>query len=147
VQSRFGRGVWLNHPGAALKSFRYLRDRLFWLTCCLYALNRWGLKPRVHSAFLHDHFDDLLLIPCALPPLLLLQRWLGLRLHDRPPTPSEIALNLAVWSILFEVIGPHLFPWAVGDPWDVAAYVVGGVMAGLWWRRRELLPHHAAHEL
>jgi len=108
------------------------------VSCFLYACNRWILKPRVHSPFLHDHFNDLLLIPCALPPLLLLQRWLRLRLHDRMPTPGEIALYLAVWSILFEIIGPYILPRAVGDPWDVVAYVFGGILAGLWWQRRWL---------
>jgi hypothetical protein len=127
--------------------FRYLRDPLFVVACALYALNRWGLKPRVHSLFLHGYFDDLLLIPCALPPLLLLQRWLRLRLHDQPPSAGEIALYLVVWSILFEVIGPHLMPWTVGDPWDVVAYTVGGVAAGLWWQRRRLFPGALGHEL
>lgn len=121
-----------------MTGFSYLRDRLFLLTCGLYALNRWLLRPRVHSPFLHDHFNDVLLIPCALPPLLLMQRWLKLRLDDRPPTAGEIALYLVVWSVLFEVIGPHIMPWTVGDAWDVAAYVVGGVLAGLWWNRRRL---------
>jgi hypothetical protein len=115
--------------------------------CSLYALNRWILKPRVHSRFLHDHFNDLLLIPCALPPLLLLQRWLKLRRHDEPPTPVEIALNLVVWSILFEVIGPHIMASAVGDPWDVAAYVVGGVLAGAWWQRRRICGRKWPNEL
>ena len=101
----------------------------------MYACNRWVLKPRVHNAFLHDHFNDLLLIPCALPPLLMLQRWLGLRPHDQLPGTDEIVLYLAVWSILFEVIGPHIMRHAVGDPWDVAAYILGGVLAGLWWQR------------
>jgi hypothetical protein len=121
-----------------LNSFRYLRDRLFLVTCALYALNRWFLKDRVHSPFLHNHFNDLLLIPCALPPLLLLQRWLRLRAHDQPPTPGEIVLYLVVWSILFEVIGPHIIPWTVGDPWDVVAYIVGGIFAGLWWQPQRL---------
>ena len=109
------------------------------VTCSLYAVNRWIVEPRVHSAFLHGHFNDLLLIPCALPPLLLQQRWLRLRLHDQPPTAREITLYLVVWSILFEFIGPHIMPRAVGDPWDVAAYVAGGVLAGIWWHRRRLL--------
>ena len=114
----------------------YLRDGLFVASCALYAVNRWALKPRVHSAFLHNHFNDLLLIPCALPPLLLIQRWLGLRSHDLPPSPGEIALYLAIWSVLFEVIGPHLFRHATGDPGDVVAYVGGGVLAGVWWHRQ-----------
>ena len=91
-----------------MNSFGYLRDILFLVSCSLYALNRWGIKPRVYSAFFHDHFNDLLLMPCALPPLLWLQRRVGLRLHDLSPTPGEIALYLAVWSVLFEVIGPHI---------------------------------------
>jgi len=119
-----------------LTPFRYLADPLFLLTCWLYALNRWVIKPRVHWPFFHNHFNDLLLIPCALPPLLLLQRWLRLRAHDDPPTASEIALHLAVWSVLFEFIGPYIMPWTTGDPWDVVAYVAGGAVAGLWWHRR-----------
>lgn len=130
-----------------MKRFLYLRDPLFVSTCFLYALNRWFLKPRVHSAFLHDHFNDLLLIPCALPVLLLLHRVLRLRKHDLPPTWSEIGLNLLIWSILFEVLGPHLMRWTVGDPWDVVSYVAGGVLAGLWWHRDSLRMRLAAHEL
>ena len=133
-----GRCIWTCHFGNAVKSFRYLRDHLFLLSCSLYAVNRWIVKPRVHSAFLHNHFNDLLLIPCALPPLLWLQRQLGLRAHDRPPGAGEIALYLAVWSVLFEVIGPHLMRRATGDPYDVVAYVLGGVLAWLFWHRPRL---------
>ena len=130
-----------------MTSFRYLRDRLFLWACTLYAVNRWLLKPRVHVAFLHDHFNDVLLIPCALPPLLLIQRWMKLRLDDQPPTPGEIALYLVVWSILFELIGPHIMPWTVGDAWDVVAYVSGGAVAGLWWNRAWRRSKRSAHEL
>jgi hypothetical protein len=130
-----------------LKPFRYLLDPLCLVTCALYALNRWVLKPRFHSPFLHNHFNDVLLIPCALPPLLLMQRWLGLRLHDQPPTLGEIALYLVVWSILFEVIGPHIMPWTVGDFWDAVSYVVGGIAAGLWWHRNRLFRLAWGHEL
>jgi len=121
-----------------LSSFRYLRDPLFLVSCSLYALNRWVLKPHLHSPFLHDHFNDLLLMPCALPPLLLLQHWLGLRPKHQPPTLGEIGLYLFVWSILFEFIGPHLMRRAVGDPWDIVAYAVGAVFAALWWHRDRL---------
>jgi hypothetical protein len=130
-----------------LNSFRYLSDPLFLLASSMYALNRWVLKPRIHSSFLHDHFNDLLLIPCALPPLLLMQRWLRLRPDDRRPTPSEIALYLVVWSFLFEVIGPWIMPWTTGDARDVAAYVLGGVLAGLWWQRQKLFCYVRFDEL
>ena len=130
-----------------MNTFGYLRDRLFLTSCLLYALNRWVLKPRVHSAFLHDHFNDLLLIPCALPPLLWLQRRLNLRPDDRPPTVGEIALYVVIWSILFEVLGPHIMPWTVGDPWDAVAYVAGGILAGLWWHRERLVRRVSSDEL
>jgi hypothetical protein len=124
-----------------------LGDGLFLLTCSLYAVNRWLVKPRVHSPFLHDHFNDLLLIPCALPPFLLLLRWLKLRIHDQVPTPGEIVLYLVVWSVLFEVIGPHIIKNVTGDPWDAVAYAIGGILAGLWWHRRRLFRRRFADEL
>src|SRR5580765_2675534 len=117
-----------------MPAFRYLRDPLFLAGCGAYALNRWGLKPHVHSVFLHSWFNDLLLIPCALPVVLWLQRRLKLRFHDEPPRPGEILFQLLIWSILFEGIGPLLMPRVIGDPWDVVAYTVGGLFAGLWWQ-------------
>jgi hypothetical protein len=115
-----------------VKPYRFWRDPLFLAGCGLYAVNRWLVKPHVHSPFLHGHFNDLLLIPCALPPVLWLQRHLSLREHDTAPTPGEIAFHLAVWSVLFEVIGPRIMQ-VTGDPLDVLAYVAGGLVAGAWW--------------
>jgi hypothetical protein len=89
----------------------------------------------------------MLLIPCALPVLLLMQRWLRLRDMDEPPTWGEIALYAVFWSILFEMIGPHLMRGVTGDPWDVVVYFVGGIAAGLWWNRHKLSFRRAAHEL
>ncbi len=142
IETPGGHGIWPRNPRTTLNRFHYWRDRLFIACCASYVLNRWILKPRLRSPFLHDHFDDLLLIPCALPLLLLFQRWLGLRQHDEMPTSGEIGLYLVTWSILFEVIGPHIMPWTVGDPWDVLAYVLGGVCSWIWWhwpKRRSLV--------
>ena len=108
------------------------------LCCSLYALNRWWIKPHTHNAFMHNHFNDMLLMPCALPVLLLMQRWLRLRETDDPPTWGEIALYTVFWSILFEGIGPHIIRHSVGDPWDVVVYFVGGIAAGLWWNREKM---------
>lgn len=130
-----------------MKKFRYLGDGLCLVSCSLYALNRWIVKPHTHNAFLRFHFNDLLLIPCALPPLLLMQRWLGLRTMDDIPAWDEIALYTVFWSILFEVIGPHLMRRSTGDPWDVVVYVLGGIGAGLWWNRRKIFSRWAVHEL
>jgi hypothetical protein len=117
-----------------VRVFAYWRDRLFVFCCALYALNRWGLKPKLGSEFLHGQFNDLLLIPCALPPVLWLQRKMGLRAHDAPPTPGEILAHLIVWSVLFEFVGPHIMR-VTGDMLDVLAYAVGAAFAGLWWNR------------
>jgi hypothetical protein len=130
-----------------VKKFRYLGDGLFLITCSLYALNRWCIKPHVHNAFMRFHFNDLLMMPCALPPLLWMQRRLRLRTMDDPPTWGEIALYVVFWSILFEVIGPHIMRRATGDPWDVVVYVIGGIGAGLWWNRRKVFSRWTAHEL
>ena len=137
----------LRHFNPPVKTFRFLGDGLFLISCSLYALNRWIIKPHVHNAFLRFYFNDLLLIPCALPVLLWMQRSLRLRTTDVPPTWGEIALYTGFWSIIFEVIGPHLVRRATGDPWDVVVYFIGGIGAGLWWNRRNTFFRWTAHEL
>lgn len=118
-----------------MKRFAYWRDPLFLTSCALYAANRWLVKPHVHSRFLRGQFNDCLLIPCALPLLLWLQRQLGLRLHDEYPQAGEIAFHLIVWSIVCEGIGPHVMR-TTGDVRDVAAYTGGAIIAWAWWRWR-----------
>jgi hypothetical protein len=122
-----------------MQRFRYCRDPLFLIGCVAYALNRWVLKPHTSSRFLHGYFNDLWLLPCALPPILWLHRRLGLRVNDNYPRIAEIALHLAFWSLLFEYIGPKFMPHTVGDPLDVLAYTVGAILAGVWWQRHRLV--------
>ena len=119
-------------------TFQYLRDKTFVAGWCLYAFNRWLLKPSLPASetFFRGHFNDLLLIPCVLPPLLLLHRKLSLRHTDAPPRAREIALHLLVWSIYFELIGPLLLKRATGDPLDVLAYCAGGLVCWAIWNRR-----------
>jgi len=128
-----------------MRRFRYWADPLCLLCCAAYVLNRWLLKPHLASPFLHGYFNDLLLIPCALPPLLWLQRRFCLRHHDLPPQGTEVLFHLVIWSLLFELIGPHLIKHATGDPLDVAAYAVGGIFAFAWWNwSRESRARHEA---
>lgn len=131
-----------SHHGLAMKRFGYWRDPLFLACCTLYVLNRWWVKPHVHSPFLHGQFNDCLLIPCALPLVLWLQRRLGLRQHDGFPTSREVLFHLAVWSVLFELIGPHIMH-VTGDLWDAVAYLAGGLMALGCWRWQA---HRLSHE-
>ena len=116
-----------------MKRFRYALDPLCLACCAFYGLNRWGLKPHTHVAFFRFWFNDLLLIPCALPPVLQVHRWLNLRRHDGAPSIAEVLGHLALWSVLFEVIGPHLMH-VTGDWRDVLAYTAGALAACVWWQ-------------
>jgi len=118
-----------------VRRFRYLADPLCLVACAAYGANRWLVPFSWKGAFLLGHFNDLLLIPAALPPWLWVLRRLGLRNDDTTPTWSEIALTTLLWSIAAELVAPHLFAHAVGDRWDVAAYTGGAVAAGLLWQR------------
>lgn len=128
---------WILHSGAPVRSFRFHRDGLFLAGCAAYLLNRLLLKPHVHSAFLHSQFNDLWLIPCALPLVLWFHRKLGWR-GAEAPSLLEVIGHLLLWSILFEWLGPHLIRHATGDPLDVACYWIGGLAAWAWWNRAAL---------
>lgn len=119
-----------------MKRFSYVRDPACLLACAGYVANRWALRPLgwASGPFMRGHFNDLLLIPAALPLLLWLQRRLGLRTVDTPPSWREIALHLVVWSIAAEALAPLLGLHATGDWLDVAAYTAGALAAGCWWQ-------------
>jgi hypothetical protein len=118
-----------------LKRFRYSFDPLCLLASGCYAVNRWLIPVALKGAFLRGHFADVLLIPAALPPMLWVQRRVGLRTADEAPAWGEIFLHVVVWSLAAEVVAPHLFTRATGDVWDVVAYAGGALAAGLFWQR------------
>ena len=136
-----------------MNRFGYLRDPVFWVSSAAYAFNRLFLRSHLgalrHSsfdfvrAFFHSHFDDLLLIPAALPLALWIQRELGLRKHDLPPTWPEMLGHLTVWSVMCKGVGPFWLHIGTPDPWDLVAYAAGGVLACLWWNRRAFRPSPA----
>lgn len=127
-----------------MRRFAYLRDPIFLAASFLYALNRWALKPRFSSPFLQNWFNDLLLIPAALPVLLWIYRKLKLRSSDVYPTMAETVSILIFWSLLFEWIGPHFIKHAVGDWRDVLMYWMGGLFAWAFWLWQS---HSLQHEL
>ncbi len=116
-----------------MKRFRYGLDSLCVAACLAYAINRWCLKPHFSSTFLHENFNDLLLIPAGLPWLLWVERLSGLRKQDRVPSYLEIAGYWLVWSVICEGVAPYLFSHSVADWRDVLAYAAGAILAGLWW--------------
>ena len=116
--------------------FRYLADPLFLASCGLYAFNRWVLKPHLHSVFLRNWFNDLLLVPCAMPVLFWLFRRLDLRQLDQPPSLVELTWILVVWSVFFELIGPMFVARATADWRDILMYWAGGLFAWCFWKVR-----------
>lgn len=133
------------------RRFRYAADPVCLTAIAAYLLNRAVLAPLCADAlpFLRTHFADLLLVPAALPLLLWLQRRAGLRTHDAPPTPGEIASVTALWAVLFEAVLPALLGRGISDPLDVIAYAVGALVAALMWSRASAVkanaPLHVAH--
>ncbi len=129
-----------------MNRFGYLRDRLFMVSLGAYAVNRLVILPhlggyvRTHVSwawpFLHSHFDDLLLMPAALPVILWLQRLGGLRAHDQPPDAREVLFHLAIWSVMCKLLGPVWLHIGIADPWDVLFFAAGGGIAWLWWNRQ-----------
>jgi len=118
-----------------MRAYGYWRDPLFLTGCAAYAVNSWLIRPHMQAGFSQMHFNDLWLIPCALPPVLWLHRKFGLRSHDQVPQFLEVVLHLIFWSVLFEWIGPLFLRRAVGDPMDVVVYTLGALLSMLWWHR------------
>lgn len=120
-------------------AFHYWRDPLCVAACVAYAVNRWLLKPHfAMGPFMRGHFNDVLLIPAALPLVLWLQRRLALRTHDGAPTGREILLHLAVWAFIAEGAGPFLTHHGTADWLDVMSYSAGAAACYVLWRRREI---------
>jgi len=119
-----------------MRRFRYLGDPLCLVCCAVYVVNRFCLKPHFASRFLHGYLSDILLIPCALPLVLWLQRYIGLREHDERPRIGEVVFHLLVWSLLFELAGPFIVSHATADLRDIIAYAFGAIFAMIWWKTR-----------
>lgn len=82
---------------------------------------------------MHGWFRDVLFLPAAVPVYLWIERRLGVRAGDDPPTWRELTWLFVVWSVAAEGIAPMLFEKCTADAFDVLAYGGGGIVAGLWW--------------
>ncbi len=117
------------------RRFRYLTDGLFLTGCTVYGINRWLILPHIAArGWWRGHFNDLWLIPCALPPLLWLHRRLGWR-GDSAPTWLEIGGHWILWSLACEALGPWLLRKGTADWQDILVYATGALASGVWWRR------------
>lgn len=127
----------ISDRGPAVNGYRFWKDPLWWCACLAYAANRWIMSPALGGNFLRGQFDDLWLIPAALPVVLELQSWLKLRPAGAWPSNLEIGFHWLVWSVICEGIAPRFISHCVSDWRDVVAYGAGAAFAAIWWRFQE----------
>lgn len=129
----------------ALRKFRYIADPICIVAAAAYILGRCVLRPHgVGGWLVHDYLNDFLCLPLFLPMILGLQRLLRLRRHDMPPRLWEVLQHWVVFSVIFEAVlprYPHIWR-TTADPWDVVAYLVGGLVAWTIWQRRVRQARH-----
>lgn len=123
-------------PGTVAR-FKYLGDPVFLGAASLYLLNRFVLKKGFggECTLLRNHWDDFLLLPAALPPLLWSFHKLGLRAVPAPPSGAEIIKWTALWSLTFEWVFPYLFHKGTADWKDILCYVGGAILGWGLWRK------------
>lgn len=113
----------------------FLGDPVFIVATLLLVLNTLFFRPFWSGSFsfFACYWNDVLLIPVALPPVL----WLQNLLHWREPRPRpgcrEIIFHLVLWSLLLEGIFPFIFHHGTSDPLDVLAYASGALIAFFFW--------------
>jgi hypothetical protein len=110
------------------------------LAWVMYAANRFLLKPLAPPSWVwvHSWFQDFLLVPALLPPVLWLFATLKLRESQLFPTWTEILFHTIWWSLFFEFIGPQLLHRGTGDYRDIIAYGLGAIGAGIFWKVGQL---------
>ncbi|MBT5927893.1 MAG: hypothetical protein HOH33_14870 [Verrucomicrobia bacterium] len=85
------------------------------------------------SGWMDYYWNDVWMLPCAIPLVLSVYNALGLRQSMEIPSGFEILWHGILWGLIAEFVGPLLFVHAVGDPWDLAAYAVGGFLLYFRW--------------
>ena len=120
--------------------FKYLLDPLFLFSLTLYSINKWSLEGAEFWSFkfCNCYLNDLLLVPVLVPIILFFSRIFKFRNDYSPPMFLEIIVQLAIWSIAFELIGPFYFGKGTSDPIDVFAYCLGGLSSWIIWNRGNL---------
>jgi len=120
----------------AFRSFRYFTDPACVISLIIYPINRFYLKPHhIGGWFTHGYLNDVLCLPLFVPMILYVQHIVGLRRHVRFPSLWEIFQSWAAFVLVFQVITPR-YPKVfitAGDPFDILAYLVGGIVAGIYW--------------
>lgn len=117
--------------------YRFYKDPLFIISVSLYGMNRILTGcDLITWSFATSHFNDMLLVPCLLPPINHILMKTGARKPGMAPRPIEIVICLIIWTIAFEIIAPRLSSGATGDFRDVLCYMAGGMTAMFVWNRK-----------
>lgn len=99
------------------------------LAALTYILNRWGLMLTENpTPFLSSYLGDFLALPVYLPLSVGLAQRLKLIDLNFQLGSVQIILAVMVFSVLFEGVVPLLNSDSVADPWDILAYLGGGLL-------------------
>lgn len=121
-----------------------LKDPFWMVSIACYAFHKCWQLVSPGSGWMDHYWNDLWMLPCALPMILSLYVVLGLREPTACPTWAEILWHGVLWGLMAEFVGPLLFKHSVGDPWDLLAYAVGGVVFFCRWHFSESMFHSFA---
>lgn len=116
------------------KKYKFIRDYFFLISLIIYGLNYVSIKFGIYTNyFMQCYFNDIFLVPVALPVVLYIVKLLKYR-GSYYPTLSEILTCLIIWSVFFEYIGPKYLNKGIADVYDVIAYFIGAVVSFIVWR-------------
>ena len=88
-----------------------------------------------------NHWNDIWMLPCAVPLVIRIYITLDLRKSCAPPGLSEIVWLGLLWSVMAEGVAPIWLTGSTADPMDVLAYALGGFMLWLRWHLVPRLNH------
>ena len=109
-------------------AFIFLNVSAIFMVACFYALNRFWLKPHIGGVFLSGYFNDLLAGAAILAIANVLWELTPFA-PGRPFTRFQWALVTVVPAGLFwEYVTPLYRLSSVSDPYDLLAYLIGGLV-------------------
>lgn len=99
------------------------------ISALIYVLNRFLIVPSLLEPGLFSNYvGDFLALPVYLPLSLLLSVKLGIVHQNYTFNFYHILGAVLVFSVLFEGLIPVVHDTAISDPWDIMAYLMGGIV-------------------
>lgn len=102
------------------------------IALCLYGINKYYFRDITHSIFFKDYFNDVMCgIVFGAIVCLAFNYW-----FDREILFREYSILIIFAGIYWEYIAPLYLKYSVSDVWDIAAYLMGGIILQLTLRKR-----------